>query len=125
MLTKNSAVVGLHFHYAALNGKSVVQGLAERKKMKRTLIVAALLTAFALTGCGKNDNTSNGGTTSTGSSAPQITTSLSDTERAEEETTVQTGDVDGDGFIEDIVTEAGDIVNDAVTGAEDVVDDIL
>lgn len=117
--------MGLHFHYAALNGENVVQGLAERKKMKRTLIAAALLSAFALTGCGKNDNMLNSGTSSSSSSSSQTTTSLSDTERTEEETTIKTGDVDGDGFIEDIVTDAGDIVNDVVTGAEDVVDDIL
>ncbi len=34
-------------------------------------------------------------------------------------------DIDGDGFIEDVVTGAEDIVDDAVTGAEDILDDIL
>lgn len=37
----------------------------------------------------------------------------------------RTGDIDGDGFIEDVVTGAEDIVDDAVTGAEDIIDDIL
>lgn len=36
----------------------------------------------------------------------------------------RTGDIDGDGFIEDVVTGAEDIVGGAVRGAEDIIDDI-
>lgn len=37
---------------------------------------------------------------------------------------MHTGDIDGDGFVEDVVTGAENIVGDVVTGAEDILDDI-
>lgn len=120
-------------------------------EMKRTALIAAaaLTVAFALTGCGRANNTGNtngGNTTSATSNSSQATTSRSETtpmngnnnngnnnngnnpnsnNNNDNNTNHVTGDVDGDGFVEDIVTEAGDIVNDVVTGAEDIVDDVL
>ena len=37
----------------------------------------------------------------------------------------ETGDVDGDGFLEELGTDINDIVDDVVTGAEDIADDAL
>lgn len=106
--------------------------------MKRTALIAAaaLSAVLALTGCGRADNNTNtnGGMSSTTSNSSQTTTNSSanttqssnNTNGNENnETTRTTGDIDGDGFIEEIVTEAGDIVNDVVTGAEDIVDNAL
>lgn len=116
------------------------------EKMKRKVLIAAaaLSAVLALTGCGRADNNtnSNGGMSSTTSNSSQATTqnsesstngnngnangnNNSETKNDNNETTRTTGDIDGDGFIEDIVTDAGDIVNDVVTGAEDIVDDVL
>lgn len=38
---------------------------------------------------------------------------------------MHTGDIDGDGFVEDVVTGAENVVGDVVTGAEDIIDDIV
>lgn len=36
-----------------------------------------------------------------------------------------TGDIDGDGLLEELGTDVNDIVDDVVTGAEDIVGDVL
>ncbi len=37
----------------------------------------------------------------------------------------ETGDIDGDGLLEELGTDVNDIVDDVVTGAEDIVGDVL
>lgn len=39
--------------------------------------------------------------------------------------TSETGDIDGDGLLEELGTDVNDIVDDVVTGAEDIVGDVL
>ncbi|MCH5349357.1 MAG: hypothetical protein J1E40_08550 [Oscillospiraceae bacterium] len=89
---------------------------------------AALLAAAALfAGCKDNeklvDDKGNGeGTSATESMNDTMSTgseSYSDAESSE------TGDVDGDGFLEEFGTDVNDIVDDVVTGAEDIVSDVL
>lgn len=85
-------------------------------KIGRVAAAAALLTMtvtmFAACGTNEADRV----TDTTGS---ESVTSASTGE------THMTGDIDGDGMIEDVVTGAEDIVDDVVTGAEDIVDDII
>ena len=55
---------------------------------------------------------------------------MNDTEPTESESesdaiSSETGDVDGDGFLEELGTDINDIVDDVVTGAEDIADDAL
>ncbi|MCH5192699.1 MAG: hypothetical protein J1F11_01975 [Oscillospiraceae bacterium] len=87
--------------------------------------VAALLSAAALfAGCKTNDalvdkDKGNGeGTTSMNDTMSTGSESVTDI-------TSETGDVDGDGFLEELGTDINDIVDDVVTGAEDIADDAL
>ena len=111
------------------------------EEMKKTAltVAAALSVLLAFTGCGRaNNNTNtNGGMTTSASTTSQQQNSTAGSQNGGtnnnttnnnangSESTRTTGDIDGDGFIEDVVTEAGDIVNDVVTGAEDIVDDVF
>ena len=90
--------------------------------------VTALLAAAALLAGCKNkdalvdDDRGNGeGTSSQSMSDTMSTGSESDYDPV----TSETGDVDGDGFLEEMGTDINDIVDDVVTGAEDIVDDAL
>ena len=111
--------------------------------MKIRKIAAPIALCFAvvmLTACGANNNngstngTTNGttqngvmGDSGSGASDPQNGDGNAIGENGARigSDNRGTGDIDGDGFIEDVVTGAEDIVDDAVTGAEDIIDDIL
>lgn len=112
------------------------------EEMKKTALIAAaaLSAVLAFTGCGRADNNTNtnGGMSSATSNSSQSSGSTAGSQNGStsnngnanndnngSESTRATGDIDGDGFVEDVVTEAGDIVNDVVTGAEDIVDDVF
>lgn len=90
-------------------------------RKKTAAILAVLLSGLMLTACGKNNSADNSQTGSeSGSSASSGSTGSTGSS-----TNGRTGDIDGDGFVEDIVSDAGDIVTDIVGGAEDIVDDIV
>ena len=96
--------------------------------MKKALsaIGIAALTAAMLTACGRrNDVTEQVTTSETASSTAVTTTTVSSNEVILSETKLETGDIDGDGFVEDVITDAGDLAQDVVTGAQDIVEDVL
>ena len=98
--------------------------------MKKLVTAAIALSAAAvmLTGCSRGNKAANDTQTQTQS---QTTTSQSQTTTHSESVTEShtvtshTGDVDGDGLIEELGTDVNDIVSDVVTGAEDIAGDIL
>lgn len=88
--------------------------------MKKALSAIGIiaLSVTMLTACGRrNDDTAVTETT------PQTTSSV--TTVTTTETTEQFSDYDGDGFVEDVITDAEDTVEDVVTGAEDIVEEVL
>ena len=107
--------------------------------------IALCCAAVMLTACGANDNNGSTNGTTNGSANNSTTqngvmgdsgSGASDPQNGDGNAIGEncarigsdnrgTGDIDGDGFIEDVVTGAEDIVDDAVTGAEDIIDDIL
>lgn len=93
-------------------------------KTKRLMAVLAALvvSCMALTACGANDSTQEGGS-SMGTSDSMSNPGMGDGSMLDDN--ARTGDIDGDGFIEDAVTDAENIVEDAVTGAESMIDDIM
>lgn len=106
------------------------------KIYKRTAALLALcLTGAMFTACGSKNNADNN---NTGTTSGTTQNSVTDNSRTDDnntagnnDTITGTGDIDGDGFIEDvaqgaedIVDGAEDIVNDAVDGAENIIDDI-
>lgn len=105
--------------------------------MKNSRKIAALcalgIAGLMLTGCGANEtqngkNGTNGNTTAAengGMTTDGNTSPGNGDGNVIGGDTGMTGDIDGDGFIEDVVTGAEDIVDDAVTGAEDIVEDII
>lgn len=89
-------------------------------------VIAISAAAVMLTGCSGKDDAGN----NTETSSDQTTTSQSQTttmskSRSETAMTSKTGDVDGDGLIEELGTDVNDMVEDVVTGAEDIAGDIL
>lgn len=109
------------------------------KKRSAALLPLILGLGIMFTACGNNAGTEANGQNgqndqSTGSSANGSTgmngNGTSGTSPGNGEGSVigennaRTGDIDGDGFIEDVVTGAEDIVDGAVRGAEDIIDDI-
>lgn len=95
--------------------------------MKKLITAAIVLSAAAvmLTGCsmGKDKGDTNITESQTTTSQSQTTTQSATTPK--ETTHSVTGDVDGDGFIEEVVTDATGMVEDIVTGAESIVGDIV
>lgn len=96
---------------------------------KLTAAAALCLAGLMLTACGNN----NKGTTGTSNTTTSNQTSQMNP--ASESSSSESGgldandgrdaDIDGDGFVEDVVTGAEDIVGDAVNGAENIVEDII
>lgn len=95
--------------------------------MKKFIFAAAALAAVMLTGCTSDKKSGNADGSQTGSGS-QTTTSQSVTTTVSQSDTSgssATGDVDGDGFLEELGTDVNDMVSDVVSGAEGVVDDVL
>ena len=97
--------------------------------MKKVIsTAAALLAASAMfAGCNDKDklvdDKDNGGGTSI--SQDMNDTMSTGSESDSDVRSSETGDVDGDGFLEELGTDINDIVDDVVTGAEDIADDAL
>ncbi len=120
----------------SLNKKTQISksSVGKEPPMKKTAVIIAAIAALMLTGCGSGGGTS-GTADQSGTEASSESSSSSESESSSEgggsenggngEEGSVTGDVDGDGIIEDIVTDAEDLVDDVVTDAGDIVDDIL
>lgn len=88
-------------------------------------ITALLAAAVMLTGCSKDSKSGNadnmqGSQTTTSQSQ---TTTESQTQNSSSNS--ETGDVDGDGLLEELGTDVNDMVDDVVTDAEGIVNDVL
>lgn len=99
--------------------------------MKKFIFAVAALAAIMLTGCSSDKKSGNADGSQTGIGS-QTTTSQSVTTTVSQSTTVSsntgssaTGDIDGDGLLEELGTDVNDMVSDVVSGAEGVVDDVL
>ena len=94
--------------------------------MKKVFSTAAALLAAAamFTGC-KNKDTLVDDDRNNGEGMTSQTTMSTGSESFSDTVTSETGDVDGDGFLEELGTDINDIVDDVVTGAEDIADDAL
>lgn len=105
-------------------------------KISKTLaaVLALCLSGMMLTACGKTDDANKGSDTDarqTDTAEDRRTDTdndVSDTSDVsvitDEDNPGRSRDIDGDGFIEDVVTAAEDIVDDVVDGAEDILDDM-
>lgn len=110
------------------------KGITAMKIYKKNAVLLALcMSGLMLTACGSKNNgqDTDTGTATTPSAANTSAaaddgadSSRSSDEAASDGSDTVTGDIDGDGFIEDAVHDAEDIVDDAVNGAEDILDDI-
>ena len=94
--------------------------------MKKLIAAAIVLSAFSamLTGCSSGNNESSNTSDSSQTTTSQSQTTTQPATTPMETSRPETGDIDGDGLIEDIVTDATGIVDDVVTGAESIVGDI-
>lgn len=94
-------------------------------KTKRILTAAAavMTCGLMLTACGKNDTSSEGGMNNSSTGSSSGSNAGNNDNNGSNGNTARTGDVDGDGFIEDVVTGAEDIISDVGRGAEDIVGD--
>ena len=97
--------------------------------MKKVISTAAVLLAASaiFAGCKDKDKLVDDDKIKDETSLSQ---DMNDTEPTESESesdaiSSETGDVDGDGFLEELGTDINDIVDDVVTGAEDIADDAL
>lgn len=100
--------------------------------MKKTIlgITALLAAAVMLTGCSNDNKSGNAdGMNNNQSNNSQTTTSQSQTttesQTHNDSSHSETGDVDGDGFLEELGTDVNDMVDDVVTDAEGIVSDVL
>ena len=94
--------------------------------MKKVFSTAAvLLAASALfAGCNEKDKLIDD-KTGGGTSVSQDMNDTMPTDSGSDIKSSETGDVDGDGFLEELGTDINEIVDDVVTGAENVADDAL
>lgn len=93
--------------------------------------IAALAASVMLTGCSGDKKSGNADVSQT-DNVSQTTTSQSVTTTVSDRDDIGmdnggtgTGDIDGDGLLEELGTDVNDIVDDVVTGVEDVADDVL
>lgn len=100
-------------------------------KRKNVLLLSAVIALGAMfTACG-NDNTG-GAMTDTQGAESSVSSDMNRMGTVPNngdgsligDDNAQTGDIDGDGFIEDVAEGAENIVEDAADGAEDILDDI-
>lgn len=105
------------------------------KNCKTLAAIAALcLSGVMLTACGKTNDADKdrettarqtGMTDEIGAGSDNDVSDTSDVSViTDEDNPGKSRDIDGDGFIEDVVTAAEDIVVDVVDGAEDILDDM-
>ncbi|MBQ8515191.1 MAG: hypothetical protein IJ496_07320 [Ruminococcus sp.] len=91
------------------------------------LTAAALLMMSCLTGCFGRDDNANSESGTSQSSTEHTDTEAAHTEKMTERSTEGAANevlTDAGDVVDGAVTEAGDAVEDIVTGAEDIIDDI-
>ncbi len=92
-------------------------------------ITALLAAAVMLTGCSKDNKSGNADGVKNDRTDSQTTTSQSQTttesQTQNSSSDSETGDVDGDGLLEELGTDVNDMVDDVVTDAEGIVNDVL
>ena len=97
--------------------------------MKKVISTAAALLAASALFAGCNDKNKlvddKAGGEGTSVSQDMNDTTSTGSESDSDVRSSETGDVDGDGFLEELGTDINDIVDDVVTGAEDIADDAL
>lgn len=98
--------------------------------MKKFIFAAAALAAVMLTGCSGDKKSGNADGSQTGSesqttTSQSVTTTVSQSDMSSNIDSSATGDIDGDGFLEELGTDVNDMADDVVSGAEGVVDDVL
>ena len=88
------------------------------------MLAAAGISGAMFTACGKNDTTDNG-MNGADSSISDSNPGNGDGSAIDGDNAGRSRDIDGDGFVEDVVTGAENIVDDIVTGADEILDDIV